>query len=222
MMKRPEETRLRYCGHCGWRLEMPVVHVENQVSEHRDEQLAWDEGPVYRLLVCPACNGVLLERLDFHDYLDPVEQELTATTLYPAAPELPKSTPKIVRVEYEAALKARTLDSVAYGIRLGRVLERICEDRGAQGKDLQAKLNELARKGEIPERLNDLAQSLRQLRNAGGHANLGELTESDIPLLDALGRAVLEYVYAAPELVAQAQERYRELRAKEKLRKPSE
>ena len=66
-------------------------------------------------------------------------------------------------------------------------------------------LNDLAGRGEIPPGLADIADSLRQLRNVGAHPVLGELTESEVPVLEDLTRAVLEYVYSAPDLAARAQ-----------------
>ena len=79
-------------------------------------------------------------------------------------------------------------------------------DRSANGKSLSEKLNDLASKGEIPQKLVDVASSLRQLRNVGAHATLGELTDKEIPLLDDLCKAILEYVYSAPFLVKKAEE----------------
>jgi Domain of unknown function (DUF4145) len=63
---------------------------------------------------------------------------------------------------------------------------------------LNKKLNDLAEKGEIPTKLVEVAHSLRKLRNFGAHASLGELTRDEIPILDDLCRAILEYVYNAP------------------------
>ena len=47
------------------------------------------------------------------------------------------------------------------------------------------------------------------------HAQLGELTEKEVPVLDALCRAILEYVYGAPDLVARVKARLDGLRGKD-------
>jgi hypothetical protein len=57
-----------------------------------------------------------------------------------------------------------------------------------------------------------MAHGLRQLRNVGAHADLGELNESEIPVLDALSRAILEYVYRAPRLLEEVNERLKKLK----------
>ena len=69
----------------------------------------------------------------------------------------------------------------------------------------------MTEKGEIPERLCEIAHNLRKLRNIGAHADLGNLTEAEVPVLDDLCRAILEYVYAAPKLIEQVEQRLQEL-----------
>ena len=99
---------------------------------------------------------------------------------------------------------------------MGRVLDLVCEDRRASGDSLDKRLRSLADDGEIPAKLVDVATGLRRLRNIGAHADLGELTGSDLPVLDDLTRAILEYVYSAPHLAREAQERFAKLKKKPK------
>jgi len=103
------------------------------------------------------------------------------------------------------------MDPNAYGVLLGRVLDILCEDRRANGDTLYKKLEDLGNKGEIPKPLVEMAHSLRQLRNVGAHASLGELTGKEIPFLDNLCRAILEYVYEAPDLIQKAKQRLDEI-----------
>jgi hypothetical protein len=90
----------------------------------------------------------------------------------------------------------------------------VCEDRSAGGKDLHSKLQDLATKGEIPTKLVGVADSLRNLRNVGAHAVLGELSNAEVPILDDLCKAILEYVYSAPYLAKQAEDRLNSLKTK--------
>lgn len=132
-------------------------------------------------------------------------------TLYPHAEKQLTALPRNVMTAYQAAGKVRSIDPNAYAVLIGRVLEIVCKDRNAEGAALYEKLEDLVNKGEIPRRLVDMAHSLRQLRNVGAHASLGELTKEEIPFLDDLCRAVLEYVYSAPELVERARRRFEEI-----------
>jgi hypothetical protein len=82
----------------------------------------------------------------------------------------------------------------------------ICLDKGAQGRALFEQLNYLVTTGVIPQQLIDIANGLRNFGNIAAHAAGVELSENEVPVIDALCRAVLEYVYGAPHLVALAQE----------------
>ena len=59
--------------------------------------------------------------------------------------------PAGIQTEYEAALKVQGISPNAYGVLMGRVLELVCEDRKAKGKDLYERLTDLAGKNEIPD-----------------------------------------------------------------------
>ena len=110
---------------------------------------------------------------------------------------LVSSAPFFSSMEYAAAQKVASMSPNAYAVLLGRVLDCVCAERGAKGSTLAEKLNDLASREEIPKQLADMAYKLRQLRNVGAHADLGALTKEEIPVLEALCSAVLEYVYCS-------------------------
>ena len=118
--------------------------------------------------------------------------------------------------DYEAAQRVKNISANAYGVLLGRVLELVCEDRQAKGDSLHKKLQDLSTRGEIPAKLVDVARSLKDLRNVGAHALLGNLTAGEVPMLEDLTRAILEYVYSAPALAEAAVERFNALRRRKK------
>ena len=168
--------------------------------------MCWDEGEIYQLIECPACNNVLLREGYWHS-------ELYADTgpnyelRYPQTKDSIVGLPENISKSYEAAIKVKNIDSNAFAVLLGRVLDLICIDKNAEGDSLFERLKDLATKNIMPEQLADMAHQLRQLRNIGAHANLGELTRSEIPILEALNRAILEYVYSAPTLIESVQEK---------------
>ena len=73
-------------------------------------------------------------------------------------------------------------------------------------------MDDLSRKGEIPEKLVKVADNLRHLRNVGAHADLGELTQSDEPMLSSSFNAILEYVYSAPYFAQKAEDQLKKLK----------
>jgi uncharacterized protein YbaR (Trm112 family) len=212
------------CGHCGNIAPLEIRATVSQVKDHLDPRsgFQWDEGPIHELLVCPACAGIVLRRQYWHDVRDP--SELPCDVLYPSVDEVPLGLPDLIRQEFEAALRVRSASPNAYGVLLGRLLELVCDDRGAKKGNLSARLKELSARGEIPQKLVEMAERLRALRNVGAHAWVGELTDAEIPILANLCRAILEYVYSAPYLVQQADRSLEEARRREraKRKKPTE
>jgi len=144
--------------------------------------------------------------------MDP--RDIEFAILYPKAEKGLRGLPANIDKGYQAAQKVRNIDANAYGVLLGRVLDFVCEDRQATGDTLDKKLKSLAKNGEIPSKLVDVAAGIRKLRNIGAHANLGELTEAELPVLDDLTRAILEYVYSAPHLATEAEARLASLKSK--------
>jgi hypothetical protein len=182
-------------------------------SYEREFQLAgytgvdeWEVGYHYRVLEC-VCQGVVLTRCQVHTGIDPEYADCVHEVLYPAPAESPGALPTAIGTAYEAALACKRIDANAFATLLGRVLDLICEDRGAEGNTLNERIDCLAARGEIPPKLKEVAHGLRKLRNMGAHANLGSLDAADVPLLEALCKAILLYVYTAPSLVEAARQR---------------
>ena len=84
------------------------------------------------------------------------------------------------------------------------MLDALCEDQNAKGDDLYHRIEDLANRGVVPKKLVDLAHYLRKFRNIGGHFELGSLTSNEVPYLDAICSAILQYVYGVPTLLARA------------------
>lgn len=213
MSKEKRFTEEIKCRHCLNSTQMEVVSDYNDVSEYEGAPdgtwmaaMSWEAGPIYQLVKCPACGKVTFRRAYWHSgSMDPSEIEYEI--LYPASDgsDTPRGMPEAVHKAYVSAVKVRSIDANAFAVLLGRVLEIVCRDRKAVGDTLAKKLGDLSEKKEIPERLVDVAKGLRQLRNVGAHPDLGELTEAEVPVLDNLTRAILEYVYTAPILVTDAE-----------------
>ena len=171
-----------------------------------------DQGYTYELLLCLACKKATLREWFEHDLMDP--EDIKLETLYPSQGVKLFYLPSSIQKAYEAALKARAIDANAYAILLGRMLEVVCEDREVKGKNLYDKLKVLADNGEIPNNLVGVAHGLRMLRNIGVHEPLKGLSSDEIPILDDLSRAILEYLYIAPNLAMKAEASFERLKKK--------
>jgi hypothetical protein len=193
------------CQHCRNTVTMPIVANHSQVRSRSasDGTMEWSEGNVYEILKCPACDGVTFQRGYFHDQFP---EEWQPVVLYPTEAKKVDGLPTEIERAYAAALAVKGIEAHAFAVLVRRLLEMICRDKGAQGRSLFEQLKALAQTGVIPEQLIDIANGLRNFGNIGAHAGGVQLSENEVPVIDALCRAILEYVYGAPHLVALAQQ----------------
>ena len=63
------------------------------------------------------------------------------------------------------------------------MLETVCNQEGANGNDLFAKLDDLAARGRIPDMLAEVAHELRQLGNLGAHDEEVSVAPDDVPVI---------------------------------------
>ncbi|WBO83611.1 DUF4145 domain-containing protein [Hymenobacter yonginensis] len=201
------------CGHCSNVSFMPIVGNVQDFEERGDATHGYDEhGEVYTVLKCPACFKINIASYYWSESMEP-DEVVRYEQLYPQEKNIPIGLPDNILRALKAAEKVKTIDAHVYAFSLGRTLELVCMDRNAQGNTLAEMLKDLADKHEIPEKLVDVAKGLRQLRNVGAHAGLGNLSESDLPIAQALCYALLEYIYSAPHLAAQAEIALAKIRA---------
>jgi len=200
------------CGHCANKTLMTIVTKYSQIKNYQDDKSTtnWREGILWELCLCPTCDGLNLRRAYWHEFADPLpEYEI----VFPFIDKPITGLPAEINEAYYSALKVRNIDSNAFAVLLGRVLDRICIDKNAKGDSLHKRLLSLAQDGVIPQQLAEMAHQLRQLRNIGAHADLGELTPVEVPILEDLCRAILEYVYTAPALISKVQSRIDNLKS---------
>lgn len=217
-----ETTGFLTCSYCGNYAPMDIVvnyylSTKPTYDDPEDEYYYRHEpehGYRFKLLLCKACGEITIWKYFEADFID--DDQIKIETIYPTDKSKLLGLPYSIQKAYEISLKVRVIDVNAYAVLLGRILEMVCDDRKAIGKNLYEKLEDLAAKREIPEKLVGVAHNLRQLRNVGAHASFGELTHDEIPILDDLCRAILEYVYSAIYLAKKAERRVEQLKEKQK------
>ena len=202
------------CGHCLNNAPMEVISEYSRVvgtyelypNEYENVSR------ISKILKCPACNDITIQEHEWADFMDP--EDVTEEIVYPKIQngEIPLGLPANIDKGFSAAQKIKYIDANAFAVLIGRVLEMVCLDRKASGKNFAAQLQDLASRGEIPEKLVMVAKNLRDFRNIGAHATLGELTKDEVPILSDLCNAVLQYVYTAPYLAELAEKRVKQLK----------
>lgn len=187
------------CGHCGSPGPLDRKDdVDLWVEKYDDHgyEIIWKH--TVRTWWCPACQEPTLSK----DVWSPdIEDSGSQQVVYPTIRNN-TSLPEVVRTRLAAAMKVKKIEPGFYAVGIGRMLEAVCRDQGAAGKDLFEKLDDLVARGGLPKPLAEAAHELRKLRNLGAHDTEVEVAAEDVALIEALGEAILEYLYRAPAAVA--------------------
>lgn len=190
------------CGHCGF--NGPLEHRGNVTGESHTRidrdigEYSWEV--IWSLSRCPQCKEPTLATYSWSDeFSDP--DATVPTVVYPS-PRDDSVLPPLVRKHREAARRVKGIDPSFYALGIRRMLEAMCLSEGAHGRNLNQQLQSLATEGRLPQTLVDVTKQLRQLGNLGAHVGDVEIVESDVPLIDGLAEAMLEYLYRAPAAVA--------------------
>lgn len=200
-------SKLITCQHCG---NVATMKIVGEVNDAYYENFAYNESEwlystFYSVLKCPACEKVNIVKYDFDDSMS--DNDIKYEFLYPKNSTYPIGLPEKILNAYKAAEQVKTIDVNAYAILMRRLLELVCIDRNAKIDNLSKMLKELAERNEIPEKLVKVAEGLKNFGNIGAHASNGDLTENELPIVNALSSAILEYVYSAPHLATIAEDK---------------
>ncbi|MEC1671250.1 DUF4145 domain-containing protein [Bacillus mojavensis] len=112
--------------------------------------------------------------------------------------------PKNIKSAYESALKVKKIDAVVCLMALRRTLEMVCKNKGAIGRTLHAKLNDLEERKISPSLMGDLPKVIKEAGNAATHGDDIEFNSTMVATLFKFTNKILEYVYILPTEVARA------------------
>jgi hypothetical protein len=149
------------CGHCGFR--GPIEH-KGDVVLRVDHDYAEGYGPLEytttaNVYLCPACHEPSL----WHRvWFDPEGEFVVDRRVYPTMHDN-SALPEKVRIRLDAALRVKKFEPSAYAVLIRRMLETVCNEAGATGKDPFNKLNDLVKKERMPHQLADVAHQLREV-----------------------------------------------------------
>jgi HEPN domain-containing protein len=93
----------------------------------------------------------------------------------------------------------------ASALMVRRLLEELCADRGAQGKDLKERIAKLSSSAVVPQELLDAADELRLLGNDAAHIEAkvyDTIGKEEAALAIELAKELLKAVYQYASLVA--------------------
>lgn len=198
-----QRHHVAFCPHCGNTSPQRVVFEHS----YRDtwfgsdgKAMAPDEGPDSEAIVCicDTCDAVLL-----YDGISSTETGEWPSLVYPRDTTLPDPVPMSIRDIYAEARVVKRNAPNAFAIMVRKGLEAICDDRAAPEGTLQARLEQLVKKGDIPPVLAEMTDVLRVVGNTAAHGSLQAITQPMTWAIDEFFRTVVEYVYVAPGKLAE-------------------
>jgi len=190
-----------FCPHCSNISPQKLIHQHAYecTMYDADGKKSTNGTPCeYFIFTCETCDELLL----YHSFGDD-----EPTLFYPKNNELDKSVPEKVAHCYTEAVNIKNRAPTAYAIMIRKGLEAICDDRKIKKGTLFKRLKALEEKGEIPSNLITMSDVLRELGNAAAHDTELKVT---VPLtwgMDGFFRAIVEYVYVAPNKIKEFKER---------------
>lgn len=189
---------MKYIGKTGWLVE--DIHEDNyghifdsELLEHMD----------YYVFECPVCyKPVIISEycLDIND--EPPKFEIK----YPSVNVSSKGVPNEIYSAFESAIKTKGIDYSICLLSLRRVLEMICNDKGAKGKNLENKIKDLIDSKLLPEMIGDACWIIRQLGNGAAHADKIEVYSYDVEQVIGYVGIIIDYLYSMPHRIREMKE----------------
>jgi uncharacterized protein DUF4145 len=203
------------CGHCGFK--GPLQHNDKPVALKREtaevvgtgEQVEF--GKFASIAVCPVCDEPTVWTYFWDSFSGEPDE---GRRIYPTERDS-RALPEKVRRRLDAALRVKKIEPGLYAVGIRRMLETVANQEEAEGGNLFEKLDDLAAKERIPGTLAEIAHELRKLGNLGAHDEEVEVESADVPVIEDLAEAILEYLYRAPAKLASVQAGIEERRRRE-------
>ena len=195
--------RIAYCTNCGNRAPQELIHRQRYLErtwapDGKESDLhPWS----MFVAVCETCDRLLIYE-NMGDQIDSKRFD-SGELIFPKPLRLGIAVPRGIAAIYEEAILIKELAPNAFAVQIRRALEALVADKGVKKGTLQDQLNELAKNGDIPPNLARASDLLRVMGNVGAHASPQSVHPLLAHVIDEFFRAVIEYVYIAPERLAE-------------------
>ena len=196
------KKQVHTCFHCGNTGLLKFIGK----TEWKNEDIAKDgvgniinytliEHEDWCVFECPVCNKpVIISEYVFDIAETPAEYK----TEYPTIARSPLGVPKEIYSAFESAVKTKGIDHSICLLSLRRVLEMICKEKGAVGKNLEKKINDLIAKKVFPPMIEDACWIIRQMGNEAAHADDIKVYTYDIEQGIGYVATIIDSLYSLP------------------------
>ena len=196
---------LNYIGHTRWNDEDIVYNDNNEivaraVLEHED----------WYIFECPVCNRPIVIRQDTFDI---ASYTYRPVTVYPSVLMSPDGVPKEIYSAFEAAIRTKGIDYDICLLSLRRVLEMICKEKCAVGKDLESMIGDLIDRDLLSPAFSDACWIIRQLGNRAAHADKGDIYTYQVEQTIEFVSTIINYLYSMPVRVSKMKKEIEQIKS---------
>ncbi len=187
------------CFHCGNIVPMKLVGRDISTWDEGDNYVGVEEWSFY---MCPTCKEPTLICWYWQQKDGEITSDVGRSIAYPDNLFYSRSVPPVIREALVAAAATKSIDKAVTLIAWRRVLELVCNDLKANGKNLHEKILDLSSKNILPSALKDASNLIRKLGNNGAHTDAEDVSSKiSISNVEGLVRYIIEYVYILPEKI---------------------
>lgn len=196
--------KCNHCGNIGY-LDIKGSYKEIFYIEDDGEHIP-EDAMAYYLLECPVCFKPVLAS-GWHSFYSNVEEELSLD--YPAEGFVMLHTPNTIKEQYSNSRECyKRKDYGLCSASLRILLEKIANDNNANGRTLERKIEDLARKNIIPLTIKNASTIVRKLGNKGAHGTGDDIMKEDIDMLFEFVEIIISYIYELPHSISNLAARY--------------
>lgn len=189
-----------FCDHCG--------NITFQTIMATEVSSAGGNVATYTLTKCSICNGMTLREHpgNWNAPIKPGEKPLSSDIpfrqLWPPTASFSSEVPERIRTIYEEARLVRKQSPSSFVVQLRRAYEALARDKKAEGRTLNAQVKSLIDQGQLPPVFAEMIHVSRMIGNLGAHDAEKDVTPLDAEVSDQFLKAIVEYLYVAPALLA--------------------
>lgn len=214
------------CSHCHNKSQMQILgYGEAEELYGKPYDHVTEIKHEWYIYFCSNCNQVSVHHnihnsdwIDFVEYEDG-EYEIfndgnIKEVLHPTSRDF-SGTPSKILGQYHAAKRLVAIEPESAIVKIRRALEAICQDQKAQGNALHQKIEYLAKHNVIPTAIAAAALKLKDMGNLTAHqddALKSRVTEADALAVIRLCEVLLEYIYEAPYMIEDLDQRLKRLK----------
>jgi hypothetical protein len=192
-----------FCTECNMLIAAKVIanghgKFDSKAINPIDEVDSEYYGEHFITCLCGRCGQPFLIQQSLYGVPGEFETVTNETILYPIeSKSVPENLPDVLRNAYDQAAKAFKASLFEPSVLMCRkCLEGMCSILNVEGRNLNAKLDNLSKQGHIDSRLSDWAHQIRLIGNEAAHDINVPVTKLDAKDVLEFTEAILIYVFS--------------------------